>query len=37
MIGVQCALVILNPYFLGTQLEGIAGDALTPQNWIVFG
>src|SRR5712691_7979094 len=26
MIGVQCALVILNPYFLGTQLEGIAGE-----------
>ncbi len=25
MIDVKCAVVILNPYFLGIQLEGIAG------------
>jgi hypothetical protein len=37
MIGVQCALVILDPYPLGIQLEGIAGKFQGLSGVLVSG
>jgi hypothetical protein len=37
MIGVQCALVILDPYPLGIQLKGIAGEFQGLSGILVSG